>query len=418
MVGLIAFLEAAQNRDGALHRGFGHLHRLETPLQRRVLFDVLAVFIERGGPDTAQFTASQLGLEHVGRIGSTLGSTGPHDGVQLIDEEDDSSLGRGHFLEEGLETVLELAAIFRASDHRADIERNHPTVLEGLRHIAIHDPLGQSLDDGRLAHAGFTDEHRIVLRAPRQHLHHPTDFVVPADHRVDLALASQGCEVLAVLFQGLKLFLRVRIRHTLVAPHRAQRLENRIALESQPIRDATKAVAALFQQAQEQVLRGNILILEPLRLGQSRLESGLQVIGRINIGPALNGGTAHQLRFQFPHQSTHLHTGFFQQRRNDSVGLSHQSQSQMLTVESRMVMILGPGLGCLNGLLGLLGQFIECHCCPTASTMPDGADPGSKENRPEWSFCYHSGLETETNRVNPTQYTGQADAPLNYLAGP
>jgi hypothetical protein len=26
-----------------------------------------------------------------------------------------------------------------------------------------------------------------------------------------------------------------------------------------------------------------------------------------------------------------------------------------------MVMILGPGLGCLNGLLGLLGQFIECH---------------------------------------------------------
>ena len=155
---------------------------------------------------------------------------------------------------------------------------------------------------------------------------------------------------------------------------------------------------------------GNILILEPLRLGQSRLESGLQVIGRINIGPALNGGTAHQLRFQFPHQSTHLHTGFFQQRRNDSVGLSHQSQSQMLTVESRMVMILGPGLGCLNGLLGLLGQFIECHCCPTASTMPPGAHLGSKENRPEWCFCSHSGPETVTNRVNPTQSSGQADA--------
>jgi hypothetical protein len=26
-----------------------------------------------------------------------------------------------------------------------------------------------------------------------------------------------------------------------------------------------------------------------------------------------------------------------------------------------MVTFLGPGLGCLNGLLGLLGQFIECH---------------------------------------------------------
>ena len=166
--------------------------------------------------------------------------------MQLIDEEDDSTLSRGDFLEEGLETVLELAAIFRTSDHRADIERNDPTVLEGFGHIAIDDPLGQALNDGRLAHAGFTNEHRIVLRAPRQHLHHAPDLVIPADHRVDLSLAGQGCEVLAVLFQGLKLFLRVRVGDPLVATYRAQRLEHRIALEPQPIRDATKAVAALL----------------------------------------------------------------------------------------------------------------------------------------------------------------------------
>ena len=109
------------------------------------------------------------------------------------------------------------------------------------------------------------------------------------------------------------------------------------------------------------MLRGNILILERLGLGQRRLESRLQIRGRINISPTLNGGPTHQLRFQFPHQSTHLHTGFFQQRRNDTVGLSHQSQSQMFAVESRVVMFLSPGLGGLNGFLSLLGQFIECH---------------------------------------------------------
>ena len=267
MVGFVALLEAAQNRDGVLHRRFRHLHRLETPLQCRIFFDVLAVLVQRGGTDAAQFTASQLWLEHIGRIGSALRSTGPHDGVQLIDEEDDPTLSRRNLLEEGLETVLELAAIFRASDHRADIERNDPTVLERLGHIAIDDSLGQALDDGRLAHPGFTNEHRVVLRAPRQHLHDTPDLVIPADHRVDLTLAGQSRQVLAVLLQGLKFFLRIRIGHTLIAPHRAQRLEHRIALETQPIGDATKTVAALLQQPQEEVFCGNILILERLGLG-------------------------------------------------------------------------------------------------------------------------------------------------------
>ena len=266
-MGLIALLEAAQNRDGVLHRGLRHLHRLKAALQRRVLFDVLAVLVQRGRPDATQFTASQLWLEHIGRIGGALGGTCPHNGMQLVDKEDDPTLGRGDFLEEGLETLLELPAIFRASDHRADIESDDPTILERLGHIAIHDSLGQALDDGRLAHAGFTDKHRIVLSAPRQHLHHPPDLIIPADHRVYLTLAGQGRQVLAVLLQSLKLFLRIGIGHTLIAPHRAQRLEHRIAFESQPIGDATNAVSALFQQAQEQVLRRNILILERLGLG-------------------------------------------------------------------------------------------------------------------------------------------------------
>ena len=187
--------------------------------------------------------------------------------MQLIDEEDDPTLSRSNLLEEGLETVLELPAIFRTGDHRANIERDDPTVLERLGHIAIHDPLGQALDDGRLAHTGFTNEHRVVLGAPRQHLHDTPDLVIPADHRIDLALASQSRQVLAVLLQGLKFFLRIRIGHTLIAPHRAQRLEHRIALETQPIGDPTKTVAALLQQTQEQVLRRNILILERLGLG-------------------------------------------------------------------------------------------------------------------------------------------------------
>ena len=42
--------------------------------------------------------------------------------------------------------------------------------LEG--HVAGHNALGQTLGNGRLAHAGFADEAGVVLLAAVQNLHH------------------------------------------------------------------------------------------------------------------------------------------------------------------------------------------------------------------------------------------------------
>ena len=64
-----------------------------------------------------------------------------------------------------------------------------------LRDVAGDDPLGQALDDRRLADAGLADEHRVVLGAPGEHLHDAADLGVPADHRVELALAGALGEV-------------------------------------------------------------------------------------------------------------------------------------------------------------------------------------------------------------------------------
>ena len=65
MVDFIALLEATQNRDRVFHRWLADHHGLETALQRGILFDVLAVFIERGRADGPQLSASELGLEQV-----------------------------------------------------------------------------------------------------------------------------------------------------------------------------------------------------------------------------------------------------------------------------------------------------------------------------------------------------------------
>ena len=49
----------------------------------------------------------------------------------------------------------------------------------------------QALGDCRLPHAGLADQHRVVLRAPREHLDRAPDLLVPPDHGVELALLGE-----------------------------------------------------------------------------------------------------------------------------------------------------------------------------------------------------------------------------------
>ena len=98
VVHLVAFLQAAQDRDRVFHGRLIHHHLLETTLQRRVLFDVLAVFVKGGGADATQFATGQHRLEQVAGIhGSTAGSCSHH-GVDLVDEQHDLPFGCRHLL--------------------------------------------------------------------------------------------------------------------------------------------------------------------------------------------------------------------------------------------------------------------------------------------------------------------------------
>ena len=167
-------------------------HRLEAALERRVLLDVLAVLVERGRADAAQLAARERGLEHVGRVHRAFGRAGADERVQLVDEQDDAALRGLDLLEHGLQAILELAAELRAGDHRRQIEREEALVLERLGHVAARDALRDALDDRRLADAGLADEHRVVLGAAREHLHHAADLLVAADHRIDLAARARA----------------------------------------------------------------------------------------------------------------------------------------------------------------------------------------------------------------------------------
>ena len=131
-------------------------------------------------------------LEQVARVHRPFGLAGADDRVQFVDEQDDPALTGSDFLEERLEPVLEFSAVLGPRDHRPKVHRDEPFVFQRLRHVAAHDAPGQSLGDGRFAHARLADEHGIVLGPAREHLHDTADLLVPADHRIDLPLARQG----------------------------------------------------------------------------------------------------------------------------------------------------------------------------------------------------------------------------------
>ena len=67
-------------------------HLLEAALERGVLLDVLAVFVERGRADAVQLAARERRLEHVAGVDRAFGLAGADHGVQLVDEDDGAAL--------------------------------------------------------------------------------------------------------------------------------------------------------------------------------------------------------------------------------------------------------------------------------------------------------------------------------------
>ena len=213
---LVLLLEATQDRDGVLDGRLAHHNGLETTRERRVLLDVLAVLVKRGRADRVQVATGERRLEDVAGVHGALGGTRAHDGVELIDEQDDLALRFLHFLEHGLQAVLELAAVLGAGNQRAHVELDKVAVAQGARHVAGYDTLGDALDDGRLADARLTDEHGVVLGATGQDLDGTTDLVGTADDRVELAGAGEVANVATVLLQRLKLRLILGRRHAVI----------------------------------------------------------------------------------------------------------------------------------------------------------------------------------------------------------
>ena len=125
-------------------------------------------------------------------------------------------------VEDGLEALLELAAVLGTREQRRQVQRQDLLALQTVGHVAGGDALRDALDDGGLADPGVSDEDGVVLGPPRQHLQRAADLLVAADDGVELSVGGLLGHVDRVLVECLVLGLGVFAGDLLAAAHRAR----------------------------------------------------------------------------------------------------------------------------------------------------------------------------------------------------
>jgi hypothetical protein len=126
--------------------------------------------------------------------------------------------------------------------------------------------LRQSLDDGRLPHAGFPDEDGVVLAPAGQDLLHAQDLLVATDDRVKLSALRHLRQIRRVLLQNLVAFLGRRIGYPLLAADLAQGRVDRFGRDLVVPQDAAQLGIRRAADGQQEVVGPDELIVEAVGL--------------------------------------------------------------------------------------------------------------------------------------------------------
>ena len=122
VVVLITFLQATKYRDGRkLVRLVDH-NSLETTLKSLVLLEVFLILVECGCAYAAKLATCKCRLKDVGSVHGSLATACTHKSVNLVDEEDDATVGIGNFLDDAFESLLKLALVLGTSHKRTHIQ--------------------------------------------------------------------------------------------------------------------------------------------------------------------------------------------------------------------------------------------------------------------------------------------------------
>ena len=165
--------------------------------------------------------------------------------------------------------------------------------MQGGGHVARHDTLGQAFHDGGLADAGLADQHRVVLGTTGEDLNHAADFLITADHRIELAFLGGGRQVGGVLLQGLVRAFRVRAGDLRAATHAGYGLAQGGCGDAVLLQDFGRLVRLAGRDADKQVLGGDVFVAHLLHFLLSLGDGGGQLAAGLRLRSA-GAGCARQ----------------------------------------------------------------------------------------------------------------------------
>ena len=363
VVVLIALLQATQDADGIYLVGLVDHNRLETAFERLVLLKVLLILIERGGTDSPQFATCQGRLEDVGGIHGTFATAGTHERVDFVDEKDDVAVGLGDLLDDALESLLKLTLVLGTSHERAHVEREELLVLQVLRHVATHDTLGESLDDGGLARTRLTYQDRVVLGSARENLQHAAYFFISAYHRVELAVARLVYEVLRILGERLVVFVGLGIVDLLALSEGSDGLLYLVLGHASIAEYASCRVLGLHD-SHEYGFDGHILVAHARSLGHSLLQYLVGGIGEVGFA-SLHLGQMGYLALDERFNLLWVDAQLLEDELGHILTLVHDTCQQVYRLYGLILRHLRLVDRALHGLLRLDSKFVKCHiaCC-------------------------------------------------------
>ncbi|SBV31309.1 200 kDa antigen p200, putative (fragment) [uncultured Sphingopyxis sp.] len=303
---MVRFERAAQTREDLfriLEARLDHVDLLEPAEQSAVLFEMVAELLVGRRADAADDAARQRGFQEVRRVHrAAAGRAGADHRVDFVDEQDRvrQAFEFGHDL---FQPLLEVAAIARAREQSAHVERIDDRGQQHLGHVALDDLARETFGDRGLADAGIADIERIVLAAAAEDLDRAVDLCIAADQRIDLAAARLFVEVDGELVERgfllglafalvlrLFLFLGLGLRRGLAALADAvaeigDRVEARQVLLLQEI----DGVAFAFGEERDEDVRARHLILaRRLDVQDRALDDALEARGGRRVAVPLD----------------------------------------------------------------------------------------------------------------------------------
>ena len=266
-------------------------------------------------------------------------------------------------LQHSFEAVFKLAAILCAGEHGAEVERDDALVAQALGHVAGDDAAGEAFDDGGFAHAGLADEHRVVLGAARKHLDHAANLLVAADDGVELAAAREFGEVLGVFFKRLEFAFGILVGDALRAAHGGERLQNGVVGGAERHERVARRIALLVRDAQQQVLGGDVIVLEVRGFAEGLLER----LGERRAETRLRRSACDARQFlldlvQVALQPLDRHTDLFEHGGDHALAVLNEREQQVDGLQFGVAELGSMRLRLLHRLLRFDSEFLPTNC--------------------------------------------------------